>query len=220
MRIAELISLSESERFAAPSGISDIGGTPFFWAAKRGCDIGFSLLLMLPLMLCCLVLLALNPIWNRGPLFFTQIRMGRGCRAFKAVKFRTMRCAPMRRGPDDPIEADRITALGRFLRTSRIDELPQILNVLRGDMSLIGPRPDYFTHARSYLRHIPEYRRRHAVRPGISGLAQIELGYVEGLDGTRCKALADLRYIREASFALDLEIFLRTIWTVLARKGA
>ena len=137
-----------------------------------------------------------------------------------AIKFRTMRCGTVRRGPNDPVEKDRITPLGRFLRKTRLDELPQIINVLKGDMSLIGPRPDYFHHARSYLRQIPEYRARHAVRPGISGLAQVELGYIQGISQTRDKALIDLRYIQTASFWLDVQIFWATIRTVLRGGGS
>ena len=165
-------------------------------------------------------MLALNPIWNKGPLFFTQARMGRDCRAFKAVKFRSMFNEKVTRGADDPIETHRITRLGKFLRKSRIDELPQILNVLKGEMSLIGPRPDYFAHARSYVRNIQGYRERHLVRPGISGLAQVDVGYVEGTDATRAKVAADLRYIRDASLVLDFQIFWKTLRTVFGFKGS
>ena len=87
-------------------------------------------------------------------------------------------------------------------------------------MSLIGPRPDYFSHAKAYLRQIPEYRLRHQVRPGISGLAQVDVGYVEGFKGTRAKVAADLRYIREASFGLELAIFWKTLVTIMGRKGS
>jgi lipopolysaccharide/colanic/teichoic acid biosynthesis glycosyltransferase len=124
------------------------------------------------------------------------------------------------RGPDDPIETDRITPLGQWLRKSRFDELPQILNVYRGDMSLIGPRPDEFRHAQHYLHSIPAYRDRHSVRPGISGLAQIELGYAEGMDATRRKTRADMDYIARATIWLDLWIFWRTIVTVIRMRGA
>ena len=199
---------------------SAVGGTVTFWAAKRVFDICFSLLLLIPLGLSLLVLTALNPIWNNGPLFYRQTRMGRDCRAFKAIKFRTMRCAKVQRGADDPIETNRITPLGHFLRSSRIDELPQILNVLTGEMSLIGPRPDSYDHACVYLRDIAGYGARHSVRPGVSGLAQVELGYVDGIDDIRRKVALDLQYIAHASFRLDLWIAWRTIIVVLARKGA
>lgn len=178
-------------------------------------------LLLLPLLLFfAVVILLLNPFSNRGPLFFMQIRMGRDCRAFRAYKFRTMRLVKgSRRGANDPIEAGDITTFGNFLRKTRIDELPQILNVLQGKMSLIGPRPDFFTHARVFMRAIPEYRDRHRIRPGISGLAQVELGYAQGVDQTRSKAQADLYYIQHASFSLELRLVGRTILTVLTKEG-
>ena len=183
-------------------------------------DYSMSVLLLPLLLVACAVLLGLNPIFNRGPLFFTQPRMGFRCRAFGAVKFRTMRpVARVTRRADDPLEHERITPLGRVLRRSRIDELPQILNVLRGEMSLIGPRPDYFNHARRYMRRVPGYRRRHDVRPGISGLAQTGLGYVDCTEGTRRKVALDLRYIEEMSPRLDLWLVWRTIVTVVCRRG-
>jgi lipopolysaccharide/colanic/teichoic acid biosynthesis glycosyltransferase len=165
-------------------------------------------------------LLVLNPFFNRGPLFYIQPRMGRGCRAFGAVKFRTM--TPVERvvrSAEDPLEHDRITPLGRILRRARMDELPQILNVLRGEMSLIGPRPDFFHHARRYMRSVPGYRRRHEVRPGISGLAQTELGYVDCSADTRRKVALDLRYVEELSLQLDLYVFWRTLVTIFGGRG-
>jgi len=192
-----------------------------FWALKRGFDIIGSLLLLPLLLLFALLLLVVNPFANRGPLIFVQIRMGRDCRAFRAYKFRTMDSAKtIRRGPNDPIENGDITKFASFLRRTRIDELPQILNVLQGKMSLIGPRPDFFTHARAFVRAIPEYRDRHRIRPGISGLAQVELGYAEGFDATRSKAQADLYYIRNVGYMLELRLIGKTISTVLAKNGA
>lgn len=199
---------------------SAVGGGWLFWHSKRVFDILFSLVLIVPLVICAVLLLLLNPTWNKGPLFYTQVRMGRGCRAFKAIKFRSMRPAKVERGANDPIETDRITPLGWFLRRSRTDELPQVWNVLKGDMSLIGPRPDFFTHAKTYLREVPGYRMRHIVRPGISGLAQVDVGYVEGTEATRAKVVADLRYIREAGFRTELHIFWKTLRTVIGQKGS
>ena len=192
-----------------------------FQTFKRSFDIAFSILLLPMLCLTALCLVVLNPFFNRGPLLYIQPRMGRDCRAFPAMKFRSMLpAANIARGANDPLETHRITTLGQFLRKSRLDELPQVLNVLRGDMSLIGPRPDYFHHARSYLRVIPGYRARHRVRPGISGLAQTQLGYAAGLDATAAKVRADLYYIENAGFRLETWIFWRTVLTVLGRHGA
>ena len=165
-------------------------------------------------------LLILNPFFNKGPLFFAQKRMGKHCQPFIALKFRTMtENAAVKRDANDPLELDRITPMGRFLRKSRIDELPQILNVLKGEMSLIGPRPDYFDHAVQYLNTIKGYRERHAVLPGISGLAQTEVGYVEGTEATRKKVSADLYYISNIGFKLDTWILWRTFAVILGRSG-
>ncbi len=195
------------------------GGLPPL--SKRLFDRCVALVLLVVLVPVGAVLVVLNPFLNDGPLIFRQDRMGYHCRRFPAFKFRTMRQATGRlRGAFDALEADRITVLGRFLRKSRLDELPQIINVLRGEMSLIGPRPDSYDHACVYLRDIAGYAERHSVRPGISGLAQTEVGYVDGIDGIRRKVAADLHYIAHASFRLDLWIAWRTIGVVLARKGA
>lgn len=191
----------------------------FLWT-KRLFDIAIALCLLPWFLLFGFLLLLLNPFFNRGPLFFVQTRMGQHCQPFRAVKFRTMTEVnqPARRA-DDPLEHDRITPLGHFLRRSRIDEVPQVLNVLLGQMSMIGPRPDYVDHAQVYLDVVPGYRERHAMKPGISGLAQTELGYVEGLAATERKASVDLYYIRNASLKLDLWVVWRTLCVVLGRGG-
>ncbi|MCG7522813.1 sugar transferase [Ruegeria sp. Ofav3-42] len=181
-----------------------------------------STLVLLPLaVLCGIVLLILNPFWNKGPLFFLQERMGRNCEPFTAYKFRSMRPAEkIERSADCPLEEDRITTLGRFLRKSRLDELPQIINVIKGEMSLVGPRPDYIEHARNYLTQVPGYQERHGVRPGISGWAQVELGYIEGTDATRRKVQADLYYIANAGLAMEARIVWKTLAVMLRRGGA
>lgn len=192
-----------------------------FSVTKRLFDIVFSLLLLPLLIIFAIALSILNPFYNQGSLFFVQRRMGRNCEPFRAIKFRTMRDVPqVSRSANCPLEVDRITPLGGFLRKSRIDELPQIVNVLLGQMSLIGPRPDYYDHAIHFLKEVRGYRERHAVRPGISGLAQTELGYIEGVEATRRKVSADLYYITHAGFALEAWIFWRTLSVVLRRGGA
>ena len=189
--------------------------------AKRGFDLAGALLLLGPLALAALALVALNPWLNRGRLVFVQERMGQHGRPFRAWKFRTMTAAPaIARGAFDPLDRDRITLLGRILRRARIDELPQVVNVLKGEMSLIGPRPDYYPHALVYADTVPGYRERHAVRPGISGYAQTEVGYVDGPEGLRAKVDADLHYVRHATWRLDLWIAWRTLQVVLTRQGA
>lgn len=212
--------ISDSTIISGSKPTNTIGGSPLFWGLKRGFDILGSLLLVPVLLFFAVLLLIVNPFANRGTLGFKQIRMGRNCRAFYAYKFRTMHGVKVaRRGPDDPLEANAITKFGKFLRKTRIDELPQILNVLKGEMSLIGPRPDFFSHARAFVRAIPEYRDRHHIRPGISGLAQVELGYAQGFAQTRTKAQADLYYIRNAGFMLELRLVGKTILTILTKNG-
>ena len=186
-----------------------------------GADILGAALLLPVVGVVALVLLALNPGWNAGPLFFRQPRMGRGCLPFHGAE--VPHDAAGRGGDggrrDDPLEEDRITPLGRVLRRMRLDELPQVLNVLRGDMSLIGPRPDFYDHAVTYLAAIPRYRQRHMIRPGISGLAQTEVGYVSSIRETRRKVSADLYYIQHASLRMDAWIVWRTLKVVFTRAG-
>jgi len=192
-----------------------------FRTLKRGIDMVIATAAMPVVVLTALVLLLANPLWNAGPLFFLQTRMGRDCQPFRAIKFRTMRPAHrILRGPDDPVEADRITPLGQFLRRTRIDELPQFLNVLAGHMSFIGPRPDYWDHAMHYLDTIPGYRQRHVVRPGITGLAQVDGGYAEGVDATVQKTRHDLRYIRGSGLKMELYVLSRTFYVVFTGFGA
>ncbi|WP_255200220.1 sugar transferase [Sulfitobacter sp. HGT1] len=188
---------------------------------KKLFDIVVSILLLPVFIIGSLLLVVANPFLNRGPLFFIQSRMGRDCTRFNAIKFRTMTCTnEIVRGAHDPLEVNRITLLGGFLRKARLDEIPQIINVLRGEMSLIGPRPDSYDHATTYVELIPGYRERHDVLPGITGLAQTEVGYVHGVDGTRMKVAADLHYIQNQSVHLDSWIFWRTLQTVAGRAGA
>ena len=184
-------------------------------------DLVVSIVLLIPLGMVTLLLIMLNPVLNAGPLVFLQTRMGKDCRPFTAIKFRTMSPeTATTRGAFDALETDRISRLGQFLRKTRIDELPQIINVLRGDMSLIGPRPDSFDHAIVYLREVPGYARRHQGLPGISGYAQTEVGYVDGPDGIRDKVDADLYYLRHATLQFDLWITWRTLCVVFGCKGS
>lgn len=201
-------------------GAAGVGPSRRFQTAKRAFDIAAACAALPVLAGVAAALLVLNPLFNPGPLLYRQRRMGRSCRPFEILKFRTMRpVARLERGPDDPLERERITPLGHFLRRTRLDELPQFVNVLRGEMSVIGPRPDYWDHARLYLEVVPGYRERHRMRPGITGLAQVDLGYAQGLDATLEKTRLDLRYIAEAGPALDLYILRRTIAVVLSGDG-
>jgi lipopolysaccharide/colanic/teichoic acid biosynthesis glycosyltransferase len=195
-------------------------GNKMFWVNKRLFDIFVSLLLMPLLFIASIIILFLNYFFNSGSLFFIQDRMGKNCSVFPAIKFRTMLPAKeITRKYDDPIETDRITSFGKILRKSRIDELPQIFNVLKGEMSLIGPRPDYYIHALEYLENVKGYRERHIIRPGITGLSQIRLGYAEGLEATTKKASVDNYYIQNVNYIIELKIIGNTILTIIRGMG-
>ena len=201
-----LLVLSEGNR----------GLYPYF---KRPFEVGL-VLLFAPLILLLGLLVALLVYLDLGrPVLFAQERMGLGGRPFKAYKFRTMRGAP-REGVYAGAEADRITPLGKLLRKLRLDELPQLWNVLRGEMALVGPRPEQKVLAEKYAEEIPSYMLRHVVRPGLTGWAQVHHGYAEGLEGTIEKLSYDLYYVKHCSFWLDLRILVRTLWVILTGFGA
>jgi lipopolysaccharide/colanic/teichoic acid biosynthesis glycosyltransferase len=187
---------------------------------KRCFDLVGALLLLPSLVIIAFILLVANRRFNLGPLFYAQKRMGQDCEPFQVLKFRTMvSTAEITRGAFDTLEHDRITPFGRFLRRTRCDELPQALNVLRGNMSLIGPRPDFYDHAVVYIDTVHGYRERHRMRPGISGYAQVRHGYIEGIEGVRAKVSADLQYIAKASVAVDFKITWATLKVIVGRQG-
>jgi len=191
-----------------------------FWINKRIFDIILSLLLLPLLFTIGIILLIINPFFNQGRLLFIQKRMGKNCEFFFVIKFRTMtNVKEITRKYDEPIETSRITPLGKVLRKMRIDELPQILNILKGDMSFIGPRPDYYIHALEYLENVKGYRERHAIRPGITGLSQIRLGYVETLEATSKKTYIDNYYIQNLGYITELKIILNTILVIIRGMG-
>ena len=195
-------------------------GNKMFWFNKRLFDIFISLLLIPLLLLFSIIVLFFNYFFNKGSLLYIQDRMGKNCTIFSAIKFRTMvSVKEITRSYDDPIEINRITSFGKILRKSRIDELPQIINVLKGEMSLIGPRPDYYIHALEYLKNVKGYRERHNIRPGITGLSQIRLGYAEGLEATAKKASVDNYYIQNVNYIIELKIIGNTLITILRGLG-
>ena len=195
-------------------------GNKLFWINKRMFDIFVSLLLLPVLLTISIILLFFNYFFNSGSLFFIQDRMGKNCDVFSAIKFRTMTpIKEIKRKYDDPIEINRITSLGKILRKIRIDELPQILNVLKGEMSMIGPRPDYYIHALEFLKNIEGYRERHIIRPGITGLSQIRLGYIEGVEATKKKVAIDNYYIQNVGYIIELKIIINTILVIIRGLG-
>lgn len=193
-----------------------------FWLSKRIVDLAVCLLLCPVLMLVAVFVTVCNLKWNPGPLFYRQERMGRNGEAFKMIKFRSMVTARAgeARGHESGVERSRITRFGAFMRRHRIDELPQIINVLRGEMSLIGPRPDMIEHANAYCKLIPGYQERYSIRPGISGYAQVMLGYTEGSELAAKKTHLDHVYLRKASWRLELFILFRTLGVLRSGAGA
>ena len=195
-------------------------GKKLFWVNKRIFDIFVSLLLLPLLAIASLTLLVFNKFFNLGELFYIQERMGKNCEIFRAIKFRSMlSTTEITRQYDDPIEINRITPLGAIIRKTRIDELPQVLNVLKGEMSLIGPRPDYYEHALKYLKEIEGYRERHIIRPGITGLAQVKLGYIESLEAASNKTSIDNYYIKNIGYILEIKIIFSTILVIIKGLG-
>lgn len=180
----------------------------------------FDLIVSVPLVFCFVFSLfwvvILNPFFNRGPIFFGQERVGRNGKIFVIRKFRTM-IGGAEVGKFQNEETGRITGFGEFLRRTRIDELPQILNVFLGDMSLIGPRPEQKEIVAEYIQNIPHYADRLAVRPGISGLAQLRYGYTSDAAGTGRKLRWDLEYINRMSLRMDLMILKETARIVFGR---
>ena len=191
---------------------------------KRYVDI-FSSLLILALLWPIMVLTAIViRLESKGPSIFKQKRMGYRGKTFTVYKFRSMRLqseqTPDLLSDKTQTNDDRITRFGRFIRTSRIDELPQILNILKGDMGWIGPRPETFRLSKWYENEIPFYRYRHIVRPGISGWAQVKQGHVTEVDDIRMKLEYDMYYVKHFSLWLDLLIAIKTLAVIFTGKGA
>ena len=193
---------------------------PASWLGKRAVDIAGAAVGCALLLLSLPILGPLVRLDTGGPIFFRQERVGLAGRRFRVLKLRTMGPDAERDGPrwaeaDDP----RASRFGKFLRRSRLDEFPQFWNVLRGEMSLVGPRPERPEFVADLVRRIPSYRERLLVRPGVSGWAQVNYRYGGSVDGALDKLEYDLYYIKHRSFWLDAAIVWRTIWTVLALGG-
>jgi len=193
-----------------------------FILVRRAVSIVISLIgLILALPLIPLIMLAIR-LDSKGPVFYTQTRVGKAGCIFKVVKFRTMRqdaeaaSGPKWAGDNDP----RVTRVGKFLRSSRLDEIPQLWCVLKGDMAFVGPRPERPEFIEWLSKEIPYYGVRHMVRPGLTGWAQVKYKYGSTVEDSREKLQYDLFYIKNASIGLDLLIMFLTVKTVLLRRGA
>ncbi len=195
-----------------------IAREPVFERLKRLSDIALSLLGLILFAPLLPFIAAAIRLTDRGPVFFRQTRVGRNRVLFEAFKLRTMRVHHAG-SPYTSEQDDRITPIGRLLRATRLDEAPQLWNVLRGDMSLIGPRAEWVKLVEEYERKIPCYHYRHLVKPGITGWAQVNYPYGASLEDTLRKLEYDLYYIRFFSFVLDASIILKTIHVMLFGKG-
>jgi exopolysaccharide biosynthesis polyprenyl glycosylphosphotransferase len=191
---------------------------PVFERLKRVTDLALALvglLFAIPLLLLAALVIRLE---DGGPVIFRQTRVGRHRRPFTLLKLRTMRATPD--GARYTAKGDsRVTRVGRLLRATRLDEFPQLWNVLKGEMSMIGPRAEWDVLVADYEKQIPCYHFRHLVRPGITGWAQVNYPYGANLDDTARKLEYDLYYIRHYSFRLDAAIVLKTIHVMLSSKG-
>lgn len=190
-----------------------------YLVVRRAVEWGLTVLL-LPLFLPVLAIVALIVrLDSPGPVFFLQTRIGRRGRPFRMIKFRTMFVGVP--GPSFTTTSDpRITRSGHFLRLCRLDELPQLFNILKGDMSWVGPRPEAASLEEGYVRQIEYFALRGIVRPGITGWAQVNQGYAYEADAMRSKLEYDLYYLKHCSLWLDLVIVLRTFAVVLRGTGA
>ena len=195
---------------------------PTFMFLRRFFSLVVSLVLLLAVLpLLPLIALAIK-LTSPGPVLYAQKRVGRNGKVFTCYKFRTMRAdaetahGPSWAGDNDP----RVTLVGRWLRRVRIDEIPQLWNVLRGEMGFVGPRPERPEFVEWLSREIPYYPLRHVIRPGITGWAQIRYQYGASLEESKEKLKFDLYYIKHMSLSFELMIVLESVKIVLLRRGA
>ena len=183
-------------------------------------DVLFALILFVPYLI-ILPFIALSIKTNsKGPVFYKQSRVGKNGRIFEIIKFRSMIFNAEKDGVQWAKERDnRVTAIGKILRKTRIDELPQLWNVIKGEISIIGPRPERPEFVKELAKEIPHYSMRHLVKPGLSGWAQINFPYGASTEDSTQKLQYDLYYIKNRSLVLDVTIFLKTIMVVLSREG-
>jgi lipopolysaccharide/colanic/teichoic acid biosynthesis glycosyltransferase len=213
------LPIAELERFSLLFDIGELH-TAGYARLKRVLDVALALVGCVALMLFTPVVFLGNLVGNRGPLFYRQQRVGRGGSTFAILKFRTMRTWPPADAGDWTAEHDvRVTPFGGLLRRTHLDELPQVWNILRGDLSVVGPRPEQPQVVAELTGKIPFYRLRHLVRPGLTGWAQVKYQYA----GTEAETLEKLQYeffyLRRQALGLDLRIVGRTARSVVGREG-
>jgi lipopolysaccharide/colanic/teichoic acid biosynthesis glycosyltransferase len=186
---------------------------------KRVLDVVVGVVGFVPLTAVIPVVFVGNLMANRGPMLFVQERVGRHGKNFSIYKFRTMR-EDSEDSSNWTVSTDpRVTTFGRLLRASHLDELPQVFNILRGDLSLVGPRPEQPRYVAELQEKLPFYNMRHIVRPGLTGWAQVKYGYAGDEHDALEKLQYDFHYLRRQSLLFDLRIVARTIRTVIGREG-
>ena len=196
------------------------GKKRFYDFGKRIVDIAASIIFGIIALILVPPVAILIILTSGFPVFFTQIRIGKNGKPFKAIKFRTMVQNAEKHGAQWATKNDpRVTAIGKFLRKSRIDEIPQLINILKGEMSFVGPRPERPEFVDKLKQEIPFYRERLLVKPGLTGWAQINYRYGASVYDAKTKLQYDLYYVKNRSLALDFGIILRTIKTVLSAIG-
>ncbi|MFH1941411.1 MAG: sugar transferase [bacterium] len=194
---------------------------PWEHAVKRLFDILLSTVLLVGLLLVLLLFMVIIPLDSKGPIFYIQRRVGKDGKIYRMIKFRSMVLgAEKMTGPIWATYNDsRVTRFGRFMRRLRLDEIPQLLNVLKGDMSWVGPRPERPYFVEKFKKAIPLYSRRLRVRPGITGWAQVKGQYDQTLEHVKEKLEYDLFYLENMSLRMDLKIILNTLYVMMLRKG-
>lgn len=185
--------------------------------AKRVFDVGLGLLGAVALAALLPLIILGNLVANRGPLFFRQVRVGKAGVPFEMLKFRTMRTGDAAHWT--AIDDDRITPFGAALRKLHLDELPQVINVLRGELSIVGPRPEQVAYVEELCEKIPFYDARHIVRPGLTGWAQVKFGYASSEADALEKLQYDFYYLRRQGLMLDVRIVVRTVREVVGFLG-
>ena len=192
-----------------------------YLSTKRIIDLT-AIVLVLPLVIGIAVITAIAiKLESPGAVFFWQKRVGMNGKVFNMLKFRSMTSDSEKHGSQFAQSNDmRVTRVGKFIRKFRVDEIPQLWNVLRGEMSIIGPRPEQESFVEEFNKSIPNYSLRHMVMPGITGLAQTEQGYVADAEATITKLEYDLYYIKNMSLLTDAQITLKTIYTIMTGFGA
>ena len=187
---------------------------------KRGMDLMLALVLMVILSPLALIVSIIIKLESKGPVIFKQMRIGENMRPFKVYKFRSMRLHDPEKYSKYTLDNDsRVTKFGKFIRKTRIDELPQLWNILKGTMSFVGPRPEWDILAKDYARQIHYYNLRHLIKPGITGWAQVMFPYGESLDDAKKKLEYDLYYLKHQDFILDVLVVAKTAKAVFFGKG-